>query len=278
MGSGAKIFLVSLLISLCAFGLVSFIIVSAVKDGAAPTYYNVSGENTALDSSIKGESFDLLTIFTEEDGSLLSAVLLRYDRERSEISFTPICPKTTLNDTDLESMYLSGGVSGFMKGVYYLTGIQTQYYTLATASGIAEAIDLVGNVRFTFDERVNVGAFSFEEGSTSLSGEMALALIRYGNAQTHREEYAAQVMRSICERLSLNDGEEAYAKICARVSTSFTKSDFAERNGLISSYGQMKKSTVELCGTYRGDGEAHYFVSDVEATLDLFSKYRKIYN
>ena len=151
-------------------------------------------------------------------------------------------------------------------------------FVILRSQFIDGAIDLVGNVRFTFDERVNVGAFSFEEGSTSLSGEMALALIRYGNAQTHREEYAAQVMRSICERLSLNDGEEAYAKICARVSTSFTKSDFAERNGLISSYGQMKKSTVELCGTYRGDGEAHYFVSDVEATLDLFSKYRKIYN
>lgn len=267
MGSGAKIFLVSLLISLCVFGLVSFVIVSSVKDRAEPISYDGKGEYTPLDSSIVGESFSSLEIFTENNGTLLSAVLLRYDRERSEITFTPIYPKTTVNDTDLESMYGRGGVELLVRGVYLLTGINADYYSILTPDGLSNAVDIIGNIRFTSDS-----------GSKSLSGDEAASLIRYGNAQTSREDCAAFLVRSICERLSANDGDAVYAKICTCTTASFSKNDFAEREGLISAYGQMTKKTVKLCGTYKGEGDARYFVSDTAATLELFSKYRKNYN
>ena len=278
MGSGAKIFLLSLLISLCAFGLVSFAVVSSVKDRAEPVSYDVKSEYTPLDEEIKGESFSNLIVFTENNGSLLSSVLLRYDRERSEITFTPICPKTTVNGTDLESSYGQSGASGLVRGVYLLTGIDVEFYSVVTAEGLQRAVDSIGRVRFTLTESVSAGGVAFEKGSFFLTGEQALALIRYGSAQTYKEDYAASLVRSICERLSESDGETAYAQICTLVTTSFSKNDFSSRAGLISAYGQMTKKTVKLVGSYLGDGQSRYFVSDTEATLDLFSKYRKKYN
>ena len=80
------------------------------------------------------------------------------------------------------------------------------------------------------------------------------------------------------ERLSKTDGADVYTSLCAYSVTTFTKDDFAARRELVSVYAQMKKSTVYLSGTHKGEGESRYFIADTEANLDKFSNYRKYYN
>lgn len=276
MGQGAKIFLLSLLISACIFGLVSFVIVSSVKDSAQPS--SAAEVRTSLPDSAYGESFSLLAVFTEDNGTFLSGTLVRVDRERAELTFTPIFPKTTVNGTDLSSMLSSGGISSLLRGVYFLTGIEPDFYAVASESELAQAVNDIGNVRYTFESSMTVGNVLFEAGSTTLSGDMARALVRYDTEHSFREENAAYLVRGIFERLASPDGESAYAKICERITTTFSKSEFASRKGLISSYSQMKKTMLFICGSHKGAGDARYFVTDVEATLDLFAKYRKYYN
>lgn len=278
MGRGAKIFLISALFSACVFGLISFVIISGVKDGSqAPNGVRNSGLNTPVGDA--DSSFNLLCLVTEEDGRPLSAVMLRADRERNEYTFTPICLATVVGSSDLRARYFSGGISELKKAVWELTGIEIGMYAVVSVDTAVECIESIGDVGFTFTADMKPNGEFLEAGARELTARDTRLLLRYDCGEnSYREQNASAILRALCERLAKPDGASCYAAIEKNINTNFTYDMFAARYELISAYPNLAKTELTLCGEYKGEGEDRYFIADVTANLDKFSEYRKYYN
>ena len=315
MGRGAKIFFIAFLISAMVFGLVSFSLLSALsKLSAAFADPDLLSEGAIKndDSEISGESFNILIINvdyrpekysydeakvnslfgnTSQKGSgerreisMLSAVLLRLDKEREEFTFTPIPASTYVNSGDkkesLSDIYTSLGPSALLQRVRMLTGLFIDEYAVVTPSAAEKITDILGGFEYNVISSVSAeGEESVASGNARLSGKQVrtLLLAEQKVQSLTREKISAALLREFFAALT-EDGEAtartALGSILPLLQTTLD-ADAVDRNkGLISAYPSFGKKDIELCGSYKNE----VFLIDNAETLDRFSNYRKYYS
>ena len=310
VGRGSKIFILSALIAGCIFGLISFVILSAIADSApdADVYGLTEGAVYADYSLIAGESFNLLianvdyrpeaysyseaavrdlfsasvygTSFKKSgpyrEVELLSAVLVRVDRERNELTFTPISAGTWISDgdggvTSLDRVYSLYGVGTLCERVRLLTGISVDRCAVMIPSAAEKLADELGGIDTYLGCAAQAsGEVDAPKGNVKLSGEQVrtVLLSEYSGGET-REVVAARLAQAIIAELGRFEKAEL-ADMLGFVDTDMT---LAELSFMSVRYHGFKKKDIALIGRYEGAE----FIPDIGAILDKFSVYRKYY-
>ncbi len=316
MGRGAKIFFIALLVSGCIFGLISFAIVSALSDAASPIGDRETlheGAVTDKYAFVGGDSFNLLVINTDyrpelysynkarvnaifgdaygeplssganRDITLLSAVLVRADKERGQFTFTPISSKTFVDDGEksvsLAKIYETYGASELCRRVHLLTGLTVDDYITVIPSVAQKIADLVSGIEYS---RLSSASAQDEadvpSGQGTVSGKQVrtLLLCDYSGSSITREKVASELLKAFFEKLSAYGQSEIENKLesaVAMLHTSINESKVKKNAPLVSMYGEFQTVTLELCGKYTESG----FMPDAAQTIDKFSVYRKYY-
>ena len=313
MGRGSKIFIIAFLISAAVFGLVSFSLVTALSNMSAPLADPGSLSDGAVQSSTDGtsESFNLLIVnvdFRPEAYSynrarvnalfgngyscgvgddaeirMLSAVILRLDRERGEITFTPVPARAYIKIDGgmsfLASVYETRGAEALCDQVHLLTGLEIDEYAVIIPSAAATIAESVGGLPFDLISSVSApGEVSVQSGRKNLTGAevRTLLLADYEGQSLTREQVASELSRAFIERLA--EGGEVSTITLLKGFLSFIKTSVdADRidksAGLIAELYELDRREISLCGKYSGG----YFTPDVAATIERFQKYRKYY-
>jgi anionic cell wall polymer biosynthesis LytR-Cps2A-Psr (LCP) family protein len=309
MGRGAKIFLLSALIAGCIFGLIAFAVISAVAASnpkADPAAFS-AGAVYKDHGLVSGESFNLLvvnvdyrperysystadvrdhfegTVYTTEfkasgdyrETELLSALLLRVDRERNELTFTPIPAETEVTGSDggrttLAREYSLLGASALTERVRLLTGISIDRYAVVIPSALDKIVEKLGGLDVYVPELAESdGETSVPVGNRHISGDEARTLLLSGYTSSSREEVAMRMLQAaVAELTRLERGE--IASLLGLVDTDLK---VGELSFIGSRYHSFKKTELTLVGQYSGKS----FLPDISATLDKFSVYRKYY-
>ena len=310
MGRGSKIFILSALIAGCVFGLISFVILSAIADSTpdADVYGLTEGAVYADHSLIAGESFNLLIanvdyrperysysvaavrdLFSDsvygtsfkKDGSyreieLLSAVLIRVDRERNELTFTPIPATVQVNDGEggvasLSRIYSLYGEAALCERVHLLTGIAVDRCAVIIPSAAEKLVDELGGIDMFLGSAAQAsGEADAPKGNVKLSGEQVRTVLisEYSGGET-REAVASRFMQALIAELGRLEKSEL-AGMLDIVDTDMTLTELSFMSGR---YHGFKKKDIALIGRYEGSE----FIPDIGAILDKFSVYRKYY-
>ncbi len=315
MGRGSKIFIIAFLISACIFGLISFAIISALTDLSAPIADPDSLSEGAVrtDSSrIKGRSFNLLVVnvdyrpekysydpvkvsalFGDNFGKsassgkteikMLSAVIVRLDKEREQFTFTPIPANTYVSFEEkmleLSDVYEDYGITALCKQVRSLTGLAIDEYAVIIPSAAEKIVNSLGGLEYSLISSVSAeNEVTVQSGNRKLYGEQVrtLMLCDYSGNSITRETVAVELIKKALEIIA--QGGEASAlehckSIADKLHTSLDTDRLTENSGLIAAYRSFDKKDLTLCGKY-ADGR---FVPDVAATIDRFLNYRKYY-
>ena len=309
MGRGAKIFLLSALIAGCIFGLIAFAVISAVADSTPKADPDALKAGAVYEdhSLIGGESFNLLvinadyrperysystadvrdhfsdTVYTtdfDESGDyreigLLSALLLRVDRERNELTFTPIPAETVITDSDgnkttLAREYSLFGAPALTERVRLLTGISIDRYAVIIPSALDKIVGELGGLDVYVPERAAAdGETSVPVGNRRLDGDEARTLILSDYSSTTREDVAVRLLQAAVAELTRLERSE----ITSLIGLVDTDLKVGELSFIGSRYHNFKKTELTLVGQYSGGS----FLPDLCATLDKFSVYRKYY-
>ena len=315
MGRGAKIFIISFLISAALFGLISFAVLSALSNLTAPMSdpsLLSDGAVVKAPSGTGGKSFNLLVINVDyrpekysydkstvtalfgDTGSvgsslkrsqirMLSAVLVRIDREREEFTFTPISAETVVQTkkgaTTLSAAYLSGGISALRAQVKLLTGITVDNYALITPSGAERITDSLGGFNYSVVSSITAtDEAEVPSGNQTLTGKKVRTMMLFENAggAVTRESVSAELLKLFFDKLtkkSENDAKEILKNTVGIIKTDVSEKMISDVIKLICSYQSFEKKELAVVGRYSGGR----FEPDVEATLDRFSNYRKYY-
>jgi len=306
MGRGAKIFLISFLISALAFGLIAFSVISALIGLAAPVGDEDELNAGAIKASGDGSSFNILVInvdyrpekysydparvnalfgntFGTGSGggssaqiSLLSCVILRFDREREEVSLTPIPSETHIGFGDEEmtllSIYVNLGHISLIERVRAMTGLEIDEYAVIIPSAAESIVNKLGGIEYENGLMSSVsadGEKTVKSGAKTLSGDDVRTLMIAGIPNSTKEGTAVELIKAF---LAKSGGD--ISALLPKLQTSLTEEKLTGAAKLILDAEEFEKKELALIGEYKNG----FFEPDIEATINKFSNYRKYYS
>ena len=255
MRKSFKSFLISVLVSLIVFGVLAFFVVDCVNDQLF-TYELETGDLTPRESldGIKGRSFNLLFVcvddvnYSAEDSKTAFIMLVRFDKERAEATFTafPDGMRFSTNGAEyktLDEVYKSQGDDALSDTVKVLTGVTVDRYVVSDLSFICDFANIDTN--YTFD---------------------------YKNARPF--------VMSLTERMLGKQSESntlSLSELLAASETNVSEKDVSDNSEFLYSYNKLTTKPLDIIGEKQTLDGNEYFVIDIDKTVTQFLNYRKIY-
>ena len=221
-------------------------------------------------------------------------MLLRFDKERGHISYTVFDPKAyvTVNGgyCRLGEVFSRYGIVALRDKIHALTGILVDRYALATMESFPKVIDAIGGVSvyvpciMKYDDVSGNVHIDLKAGSQKLNGDKALQLLMfnsYTDGVNSRKRTTVNFVQSFISDLTSLGGrartDEFIKAVDGMLDTDITTKDLVSNAELLFTCGgtTVEISTVTVKKTVPGDPEASVY--DENATINAFSKYKKLY-
>lgn len=175
MGRGAKIFFLSALAAGCIFGLVSFLIISSVTAGAAPTKQHGIADDKAI------------TVFCLDKNDTLCSIVKITAGERIAVDFS-------LPDRETAEVFMTRGYNA----VFEKTG-KSDYYAIITQSSvdmIASGVGAAAPASLTSEGDVRRFSLEVAERLLKPDGDKIFGLMAEGIDTDLTQEVLAQIINS----------------------------------------------------------------------------------
>ena len=224
-----------------------------------------------------------------------SMTLLRFDKERREITFTHIPGNTFVSVKgvkmclkDIPAQY---GTQFLIDKVHALLGIEIDSYVLFTPKSAATALDLFGEITYTVqcdmkqrDAERGVD-INIRSGSQKLNGATAVDMLRF-NAYTVIGTSKSVTARGYLKRfVNKVVYDFTYEEIRDIINSALTQENIISNFSLEKSEGaigllmcsdELSVVDISLIGKEQTVDEEKYFLIDEIETLEAFKPYRKI--
>lgn len=319
--------LVAFFISLAIFSLSALIIAGALSIGRGDPESDDVGKGGSSSTIEEGRSFSVLLIMTDYDpeqfddydarqiknvfgddaqlnastdgfGRRINAedmMLLRFDNERGELTFTPIPGNLLVTVKNikmkLEVVAANYGMTTLVDKIRAIVGVEIDSYAVFTPNTAADLFDGIGEITYTVKSEMQLRDDSrgininISPGSQRFDGKKAVDFLRfdaYDKLSTTRTEatlgFLSRTIKKITE-ISNEKELQDFAKIMeSKVSGSFFESIDQEQLAIISAADDLELKAIELWGEEQLIGDEIYFVFDETKTLETFKPYRRIYN
>ena len=324
MSELAKKFISAFVISLLVFAVSAAVVAGALSIGRDKYTPPVDSQ-----SEIDGESFNLLLIMTDyapdkfsdydpdavknifgrEVGSSGNAdslggyrkiyaedmVLLRFDKERRQITYTRIPGNTLVSvggvKTCLENIPADHGTEYLVDKVHALFGVEIDTYILFTPENAAKALDKVGEITYTvqcdmsYQDAERGIDINIKAGSQKLDGKSAVAMLRFDSYKsfgTSRSETAIGYLKRFVNKVARDFTYDDLRAIIitaldeSLVVSNFTPEEMDESIKLLKCSDELEMVELSPVGQEQAVGSERYFWLDEKGTLEKFLPYRKI--
>lgn len=218
--------------------------------------------------------------------------ILRFDKERGEMSIIPVPGATLVNvkglQVRLEEVAGRWGIDMLIQKIHSITGLEIDHYAVFTPYSASKALDLFGTVDYTIkcnmkysvpDRGINI---DLSAGTYRLDGATTVEMIRfrgYEGAGVTRGEimlgYIKRLMKKVEQDFTKEEIRVIIGEVLAKTYSDVNVSDLREEIDLAVDFNKLSFEFVELCGNWQTVNGEHYFVHDETKTLNKLSKYRK---
>ena len=222
-------------------------------------------------------------------------VLLRFDKERRQITYTRIPGNTLVSvggvKTCLENVPSDHGTEYLVDKVHALFGVEIDTYMLFTPENAAAALDLVGDITYTvqcdmsYQDAERGIDINIKAGSQKLDGDSAVAMLRFDNYKsfgTSRSETAIGYLKRFVNKIAKDfTYDELRAIIITALDERLVVSNFnSERSDeslkLLVFSDELEIVELSPVGQEQTVGSERYFWLDEKGTLEKFAPYRTI--
>lgn len=241
-------------------------------------------------SSGNGESLAGYRTVNAED-----MVLLRFDKERRQITYTHIAGNTLVSvggvKTCLENIPADHGTECLVEKVHALLGVEIDRYILFTPENAVRALDLIGDITYTvqcdmiYTDSERGIDINIKAGSQKLDGKKAVEMLRFDNYKalgtsrgTTATGYLKRFVNKIVKDFTEGEIKDIIVAILEEeliVSGNISDSIDESVRLLLSSDG-LEVIELSPVGQEQIVGGERYFWLDEDATLEKFAQYRKI--
>jgi len=244
---------------------------------------NVADEVTAYETikNLSGESFNILTVLSDEDSRFLSVVLLRIDKERGQTSIT-VFPKNTLvrnygNSITIENITEIEGDGGLIECIHAICGLTVDRYIVIKGE---ENITKVSNVIGRLDVRIVSSLPEIENHDVLL--DILYDLLLSTNNTTVKTGIQYSLYKALYEKIFALDTDTLLQNLKQIVlysdKTNLTFDDIDAQIQILTHYRYFTNTDGILNGKYRTVDNLEYFDVDCDATIEKFIPYRRKYN
>lgn len=222
-------------------------------------------------------------------------VLLRFDKERRQITYTRIPGNTLVSvggvKTCLENIPADHGTEYLVDKVHALFGVEIDTYILLTPENAAAALDQIGEITYTvqcdmsYQEAERGIDINIKAGSQKLNGERAVDMLRFDNYKSFgasRSETAIGYLKRFVNKIAKDfTYDELRAIIITALNESLVVSNFNSEGSdeslkLLACSDELEIVELSPVGQEQTVGSQKYFWLDEKGTLEKFAPYRKI--
>ena len=219
-------------------------------------------------------------------------ILLRFDLERSEVTFSAFPNDTAVvmgeKYIELWDIYAAYGKEILCDEIHSITGCLVDNYAILDPQELAGLIDALGGVYFDVPWEVKCiesgnSTVVIKEGGRRVDGKNALRILSFDlyfeNGQSRENtavEFARAVLSNITQITNYPNAYALFEKLSSFADTDFTRSDFEENRDFIYKYPQLQNGTKSpMTRSVLLGGEQRTIIDEI-ATLSLFAEYRRI--
>lgn len=219
-------------------------------------------------------------------------ILLRFDLERSEVTFSAFPNDTAVvmgeKYIELGDIYSEYGKEILCDEIHSITGCLVDNYAILDPQELAGLIDALGGVYFDVPCEMNFiesdnSMVVIKEGGQLVDGKNALRILSFDlyfeNGQSRENtavEFARAVLSNITQITNYPNAYALFEKLSSFAETDFTRSDFEENRDFIYKYPQLQNGTKSpVTRSVLLGGEQRTIIDEI-ATLSLFAEYRRI--
>lgn len=188
-------------------------------------------------------------------------MLLRIDKERGEIMFSPIPGNLKVQSagvyTKLGDIYINRGVEYLCGIVTTYTGLTIDYYAVVDPDGLEKIIDSIDGIRYyvpqnmEYTDEVQELNISLKMGTNDLTGKEVVDMLRfvsYPDGDTSRMKLAADFLKAFIAKMTEDKWYEKipdlYIALVNNVETNFSLTDLIEHLDLIFAYSDLTPVTL----------------------------------
>lgn len=216
-----------------------------------------------------------------------SLLLLRFDRERSEVTYTAL-PDEAMTVMDgkyisLGDVYATYGRNVLCDAVHAMTGCFVDGYMILHPESFVSLIDALGGIGFNVPCEMDFGSLVIGAGMQTLNGATAARMLSFGlylDAGQSRENTAAEFTKAVVEKLTsitnYPSAQALFETIVAHVDTNYGMERLLENKDFIFRYSQLSVSTRDIVTVNTTISAKVVRVVDTKATLQRFENMRRI--
>ena len=219
-------------------------------------------------------------------------VLVRFDKERAQITFTPISGSTLVSikgiQLRLEEVAGEWGIDVLRDEIHAMTGLEIDSYAVFTPQSAAEALDKIGPVDYTVKCNMDYSVpergidIKLNAGSYRLDGKNAVDMLRFdkydGLGVTRKdiaEGYVKKIIKKIENSFTYDEIRYIINSISDIAYTDFRPSERTYEIELMIRVAKLNVITLDLVGDWQELGGIMHFVPNETETLKFLMPYRR---
>lgn len=298
-------FLVTLILALLVFAIVSIFIVKAAEGLMGDVVEKVGSQGEKKEEVIEEEPKEetpeetteeapeedrvltVLIVGLDESGKNAQTILLiGFNATKEHMTLAMIPTNTVVPELDgkyqLGALYSSRGISFYKEFVQKETGIMASHYAVMPTSALANFVDIIGGVSYNVPETMQVMDteqnlnINLQKGEQTLNGEGAVQLFCYNgyeNGLTGKEDATLGFIRALCTSFLVPSNADRAPAIWNNMyrncQTDFETSDLKEWSDVIFNATSYEQTFIRIPGAQSG---SFYAISDSRAKK-LFEMY-----
>ena len=302
----ALTFGITFCISFLIFGIIAYIILSTFlgpaekKNSADAETENdmIIGFEDALgiDESA-GNSFTALLVGTDYQPKVTpdapsradTIILVRFSCETETVIYMNIPAVTQItvdgNATTLSKAYTDKGIEYLMEKIQGMTGLQINYYAIASVAIFDDLINTLGGVNYPvpvnmeYEDKEQNLKIDLKKGTQDLDGSDTIDMLRYcSDSYSDRMLRNVQFLRSMVEKYTQSsykgDATQLYSSVFEYLVSNFEEDDLIKYMDTIYSYSSYEGKVLTFPGDFKADGKETYFSADTAEAIEMLAEYK----
>lgn len=293
-------------ISFLIFGITAYVLLSTIfgpakstepEDAASPEDMIIGFED-AVDTELNSDSsFTLLLVGTDyqpnttpDAPSRADAILLvRFSCETKSVVYVsiPAVTQTTVdgNETTIGKAYTDKGIEYLSEKVQGMTGLQINYYAIASVGIFDDIINSIGGVEYSvpvdmnYEDKAQHLVIDLKKGKQELDGENTIEMLRYCsdsyNDRMQRNVQFARYLFEIYTQASYRDqATTLYNTVFPNLVSNFEEKDLLKHLDTIYSYPIYESKVISYPGSFKNSGSDVLFEANTDEALSILAEYK----
>ncbi len=293
-------------ISFLIFGIIAYALLSMFFSPAKSTESEetadpqdmIIGFEDAVETELNaGSSFTVLLVGTDYQPNTTpnapsradAIVLVRFSCETESVVYVniPAVTKTTVDgiETTLGKAYTDKGIEYLTEKVQGMTGLQVNYYAIASVGIFDDIINSIGGVEYSvpvnmnYEDKVQHLVIDLKKGKQKLDGENTIEMLRYcsdsySDRMLRNVHFARYLFETFTQASYREQATTLYNTVFVNLVSNFEEKDLLMHLDTIYSYPSYESKIITYPGNFKNSGSDVLFEANTDEALTILSEYK----